>query len=143
MGKYHSFTVSYNGLVNRIIHDITLINEDKSIVVPALWDTGATNSCISHDVVNRLLLLPTGTINNATTSGIVLQKTYNLTFKISEITINDLLVVESEIGLQGIDVLIGMDVIQHGDFSISNFNGRTTLSFRCPSNGIVDFVENS
>jgi len=33
-----------------------------------------------------------------------------------------------------------MDIITKGDFSISNFNGLTTLSFRCPSQEKIDFV---
>lgn len=33
-----------------------------------------------------------------------------------------------------------MDIITYGDFSITNYNGRTTFSFRIPSVNEVDFV---
>jgi hypothetical protein len=33
----------------------------------------------------------------------------------------------------GIDVLIGMDIIGSGDFSVTHHNGNTTFSFCCPS----------
>lgn len=40
----------------------------------------------------------------------------------------------------GSDVLIGMDIISSGDFSITNQNGNTVFSFRVPSCHTVDFV---
>lgn len=39
-------------------------------------------------------------------------------------------VYESE--FMGADIIIGMDIIQTGDFLISNTNGRTTFSFCMP-----------
>mgnify|MGYP003298516742 CR=1 FL=1 len=39
------------------------------------------------------------------------------------------------------DVLIGMDVIRYGDFTISNYNGKTKMSFRIPSIQETDYVE--
>jgi hypothetical protein len=38
-------------------------------------------------------------------------------------------------------VLIGMDIITHGDVSLTNLNGRTVFSFRIPSIAEVDFVD--
>ena len=45
----------------------------------------------------------------------------------------------SKIGAQGIDILIGMDIISKGDFAISNYNGKTQFSFRLPSQQDVDY----
>ena len=42
-----------------------------------------------------------------------------------------------------IDVLIGMDVIKYGDFSITNTNGKTTFSFRTPSIKEIDYLKES
>lgn len=42
----------------------------------------------------------------------------------------------------GIDALIGMDVIGMGDFSITNYQGKTCMSFRLPSLHEIDYVEN-
>ena len=44
-----------------------------------------------------------------------------------------------ETNLSGFDLLIGMDIITKGDFSISNMNGKTTFSFRIPSYKEIDF----
>jgi len=38
--------------------------------------------------------------------------------------------------------LIGMDVITLGDFSITNHNGITCMSFRVPSSHEIDYVKN-
>jgi uncharacterized protein YecA (UPF0149 family) len=43
--------------------------------------------------------------------------------------------------LDGIDVLIGMDIITLGDFSVTNFQGNTCMSFRVPSLHQIDYVE--
>jgi hypothetical protein len=40
----------------------------------------------------------------------------------------------------GVGALIGMDIISKGDFSITNVNGLTCMSFRIPSMVIIDYV---
>lgn len=42
--------------------------------------------------------------------------------------------------LTDFDVLVGMDIITLGDFSLTNKNGETTMSFRIPSCKEVDYV---
>ena len=39
------------------------------------------------------------------------------------------------------DVLIGMDIIAMGDFAITHADGKTVLTFRCPSSKEIDFVK--
>ena len=43
--------------------------------------------------------------------------------------------------LNGIDFLIGMDIITLGDFSVTNLNGKTTFSFRYPSCETINYVK--
>lgn len=38
------------------------------------------------------------------------------------------------------DILIGMNVINFGDFAITNPGGNTQFSFRVPGHGDIDFV---
>ena len=47
---------------------------------------------------------------------------------------------KGDLGLGG-GILIGMDIITRGDFSVSNFQGKTVMSFRCPSCETTDFVK--
>jgi hypothetical protein len=42
---------------------------------------------------------------------------------------------------RGADVLIGMDIIASGDFSVTNCDGFTTFSYRHPSIKHVDYVK--
>ncbi len=46
-----------------------------------------------------------------------------------------------ELVRDSVDVLIGMDVIGLGDFSITNKDGKTTFSFREPSMEEIDYTE--
>jgi hypothetical protein len=56
------------------------------------------------------------------------------------VTIRDVLVSCADLG-DDIDVLIGMDIIRHGDFAITNVNNHTTFSFRTPSMKEIDYVK--
>ena len=38
------------------------------------------------------------------------------------------------------DIIIGMDIISKGDFAVSNLNGKTSFSFRIPSFGTANFL---
>lgn len=61
----------------------------------------------------------------------------------NRVKVVDVPVCDSEIGNQQIDVLIGMDIITCGDFCISNFQGKTVLTYRTPSKQITDYVKES
>ena len=52
----------------------------------------------------------------------------------------ELRVTEGILG-RGVDVLIGMDVINQGDFAVSNKDGKTMFSFRIPSVEHIDFLK--
>ena len=39
------------------------------------------------------------------------------------------------------DVLIGMDIINRGDFAVTNLGGKTMFSFRMPSVEHIDFTQ--
>ena len=43
--------------------------------------------------------------------------------------------------IEGADVLIGMDIIGSGDLAVTNFDDKTTLTFRVPSRECIDFGE--
>ena len=113
---------------------------DKEINVIAQWDTGASITCISHESANSLKLKSVGKANINTPSGSKEVDAFLLDVKLpGRITIKDLRVIDSEIGQQGIGLLIGMDIIGLGDFAVSNYNGKTKFTFRAPSVGHVDF----
>lgn len=104
-----------------------------------VWDTGATNSVITKNVVDALKLKPTGQTEVHTASGTSFANTYLINMYLpSNVFIPNLRVTQGE--LKGIDMLIGMDIITIGDFSITNFNGKTVMSFRFPSCEEIDYI---
>ena len=53
----------------------------------------------------------------------------------------DVVATDSDIGDQGLGMLIGMNVITIGDFSVSNVDKKTVFSFRIPSVKRIDYVK--
>jgi predicted aspartyl protease len=104
-----------------------------------LWDTGASGTVISKDVVDKLDLKPIGKskVFHANGESIVNVYAINL-FLPNQVGFQFVKVTEGV--LSGFDLLIGMDIITTGDFSITNVGGKTTFSFRVPSVKEVDFV---
>ena len=70
-----------------------------------------------------------------------LQNVYKINLSLpNNVLLNDVIVTEVPMISQA-DMLIGMSVINRGDFSVSNYNGKTILSFRIPSLADADYVE--
>jgi len=138
---FHAFTLKHTGLCKQLITEISVEYEGIKFSGRALWDTGATGSCISSNVVKQLSLVSTGKSNMATAAGSKVVDCYLLNFDLpNHVRINDVKVSEPDLANQGIDFLIGMDIILLGDFIISNYGGKTVFSFRFPSKQCVDYV---
>jgi len=146
-----SFTTTNNKIVNVLqntveISQASILNgnaeENKKCQYIATWDTGATNTMISQNVVDKCGLISTGMVRVGTAGGIVEANTY-----IIDLVLPDNMVMKNlnvTCGkLNGTDVLVGMDIIQKGDFAVSNFNNQTKFTFRIPSLESLDFVKNS
>lgn len=138
------FTEKYTERKRKIKNSVIAINSITKLTMPAiaLWDTGATGTCISKDLAQRLRLQPIGMQQIQTPSGKAIVNQYKMHIVLNnEIIIPDVSVIDSEIGNQNIDILIGMDIITLGDFGISNYEDRTQFSFRLPSQEHVDYRE--
>ena len=106
----------------------------------AIWDTGATGSVISQRVVDELGLHPTGFIPVHHAGGCDLSPWYKVNIMLpNNVGFSEIKVTQAK--LTSADVLIGMDIISLGDFSITNVNGKTTFSFRVPSLETIDYVK--
>ena len=114
---------------------------EKTKKYKAIWDTGATNTCITPKVVADLKLFPSGktTISGVTSDEEV--STYFIALGLPNKAGFPTIRVAEGKNIQGADVLIGMDVINCGDFAISNLDGKTSFSFRMPSLERIDFAE--
>lgn len=139
------FTEQYSKRMNKIINSVIAINNITKLTMPAkaLWDTGATGTCISKELVQKLKLQPIGMQRIQTPSGTAIVNQYKMNIMLNkEVIVKNVSVIDSEIGNQNIDILIGMDIITFGDFGISNFEDKTQFSFRVPSQEHVDYREN-
>lgn len=104
----------------------------------ALWDTGASNSAITPKVVAACGLKPVG---------MTVVKTANGERNCETFLVNIVLPNNVEFGQWLVscvetdeEVILGMDVITVGDFSITNQNANTVFSFRIPSLHTLDYV---
>jgi predicted aspartyl protease len=111
-----------------------------TVKVKGLWDTGATGSVITKAVADSIGIQPTGRkiVHHANGSDEV--NTYLVNFVLpGNVVITGVNATEGK--LSGIDILIGMDVISLGDFSITNYKGKTVMSFRVPSCHEIDYIK--
>jgi hypothetical protein len=149
---FQALTIKSSGLATRIITTIGVSEAhnpaSKPSLLPeevqtrALWDTGASGSVISAGVAQSLGLVAVGQVivNHAGGSGP--SPTYVVNLKLpNQVVIAGALVTELAQPSAEFAVIVGMDVISLGDFSITNVRGQTWMSFRTPSCVAIDYVE--
>ena len=118
------------------------VNDCKFSQYNALWDTGATNSVITPKVVKDLNLIPIGMGQSRHAGGVSDVNIYMVTLMLpNNVIIPNVKVSECAEQEGRIDVIIGMDVITLGDFSISGQGDRRMVSFSMPSAFNVDYVQ--
>lgn len=143
MDRYRAFTLKaeQGQRLRAIITDIVVSTENAKAAVKAVWDTGATITCISERIAKELGLAPIGFERINTASGIAMQSQYIVDIVLpNNVGIRGIRV-SSFCGGAGVDALIGMDIITAGDFSITNANGRTVVSYRIPPDVFpIDYV---
>lgn len=147
--RHSAFTVRYTARSLTLVSDVEIFPAFASgSPMPqgrkyrALYDTGATNSAVSPRVVSELNLASTGAMNvgvgggnHATTSHIV-----NIALP-NRVMFQMIQVVKLELPHGDIDVLIGMDILGEGDFSVTHHRRMTTFSFCVPTRREIDFVK--
>lgn len=143
-----SFTVAFDQSVNvlRVNVGITpnavALGSGNGNRWVSLWDTGATRSVITKAVVDALELKPISVGTARTPQGTYDAYLYYIDLYLpNSVYFPKLLVMEGQPA--DCDILIGMDVIGHGDFAVSNYNQQTTFTYRYPSCAKIDFVEHS
>lgn len=145
---------------NNVVNALSVISDkiERQIITPvilknvvngvscstmAIWDTGATGSVVAEDKAAELQLIPTGTKRVSGISGERESNEYflNVTLNNNQISLNINVTDCSRLSPDGsIGMLIGMDIISKGDLYITNFEGKTIMSFRIPSLLGRDFV---
>lgn len=142
----YALTHKHAGLANTIVTPVELKDpfSNSNITTNGIWDTGATDSVITKSAAALLGLKP---IQKAVVNGVhgpreVNVYYINITLNNKSITLNAKVTECEELSMDhGSGMLIGMNIISMGDFSITNFGGNTVMSFRVPSLQVIDYVQ--
>jgi len=106
----------------------------------AIWDTGATNSVITQNVVNSFGLQPITMTLVSGVGGDEMAEVYLVNIYLpNKVLFPHIRVTKGK--LRDADMLIGMDIMNQGDFAVTNRGGITKFSFRVPSEADIDFVQ--
>jgi len=133
--QHFAFKREYPQLSLKLVTEAEIYDVSQSsqiLKVRALWDTGAMLSAITPETAKSLNLIPfdrikVNGINNKSMADLVkisIKLPNTVEVKNTNVTICNL--------VKDIDLLIGMDIIQLGDFSISNGEGKTLFTFAMP-----------
>ncbi len=110
------------------------------IWVNALWDTGATNTCVSDRLAKEQSLIASNVVKIATGNGIIEVSSYTIHLRFPNgLEFKGLEMPEFKYTHDDCDLILGMDIITQGDFAITNQHGRTRFSFRIPSLHSLDY----
>jgi hypothetical protein len=141
--EHRGFFKLYDRLTNKLVSPVAMLpitaTDKKLRTIPvkisALWDTGATMSCIKPELINqfKMSLLPDNYSITASGIGgsvrtdatvISIYLTENLIIEGCPVYITDF--------PGDTDLIIGMDIIGMGDFAVCNVDGKTSFSFAVP-----------
>jgi predicted aspartyl protease len=142
----YCFTTVFHGISRVLYSDVELesaINPNKKIKLRTLWDTGATGSLIRPEIAVKLQLQSLGKVLMSTPTGKdVPSNVYSVNLYLpNHVAVPKVPVAE---GIpNNCDMLIGMDIINLGDFAVTNYQGHTVFSFRMPSMAEIDFLKHS
>jgi hypothetical protein len=135
---HFAFRQEYRDLSFRLITDAELFTASpggpgrKGIRVKALWDTGASGTVITPEASRKLKLVPIDRVRVAGVNNISMADVVEVSIGLpNRVMVEDINVMICDLK-QDIDLLIGMDIILLGDFSISNGGGETLFSFAIP-----------
>jgi len=147
--KPTAFTLRNEQLINTLITPVRVSvahtsdeKQDLSSFVEykALWDTGATYTVITKKIIDRLNLQPITQGVSYHAQGSTIVNIYNIDLVLP----NGILVQKIRVSegiLTGCDMLIGMDIINLGDFALTHKDGKTVFSFQIPATHEYDFVK--
>lgn len=145
--KPMAFTLKATGLLNALITDAKVskyttadkLTTEKTVDVKALWDTGASGSVVTKATAKALGLLPIGKARVIYGGNETDENVYLVCLFLPNFVIIPAKVTECDDKTQ-FGLIIGMDVISQGDFSVTNKNNITKFTFRLPSIADHDFV---
>ena len=146
MPQSFAFTITADGYPNVLLSECDIepagSTQGQRNTFQAIWDTGATHSSITQEVVDKCGLRPIAR-TKVFHAGVSDDPDETDVYFVNIGLPNLVLVREvkvSRLGFAGGDVLIGMNVINMGDFAITHANDQTKFTFQIPPQADIDFV---
>ena len=141
--SFHVFTRTYSGLAKcgHIKTECAVAAEGKAPKIKnlcAIWDTGCRVTTISRELAEKLALKSEKSVSVNTVGGVAKNGQHQISLLLPANLFFQNLTVHSG-SLSGCDVLVGLDIISKGSFSISNTQDETIFSFQIPTEEIIDF----
>jgi hypothetical protein len=133
---YYSFSKNWKAYTNKLITNVSVFQnflDGRVVDIQAIWDTGATQSVMTNHLMENLNFIP---ISSKLVFGVNSKQYVDIVAASIKLP-NEFVIKNKRFYVcdlpPGIDMLIGMDIIQLGDFLISNKSGKTQFSFVIPS----------
>jgi hypothetical protein len=149
----NALTKVYEGIAPNVytsagVCELSLMEGEESVVLDAnsfiwrkaLWDTGATQSCISDRLAENLSLEIVGFVEINSAVGTHSVPAFRANLALPNIFVfHDTELLQFTYTEDDCDLIIGMGIMTQGDLSLTNQFGRTVFSFRIPSSHTLDF----
>jgi hypothetical protein len=125
--------IKHFGYAKKIRSRATIVAPDgKSKVVNAMWDTGASFSLITESVALELQLEETSVMRVRHVAGVVAASAFTASVQLQGGMSLDEHRLVSMPNIHSFDMIIGMDIIVLGNFSLLCKNGNTLFCFQYP-----------
>jgi hypothetical protein len=147
--KSRSFTARCGGgkpysLISAVdvapMDDTRPADERRAVRCNAVWDTGASITCVSRRIACKLSLKLYEKMDVHTGGGLSRNPPCIISLSLPNgIRLDGIVALAMNIDENDFDVIIGLDVIGKGDFAVSGFGGETVFSYRHPPRQAIDF----
>lgn len=140
--KYVTYRNTYSKKNQLIFTNVSVLYEDKRYDCVAFWDTGASGSCVSQKIIDMMKIPQCNEVKVYSHQGGTLKPQYKVILILpNEEFIFDVPVVPGDYSHfkdKEVGVVIGMDIIQTGEFNLDCTNGKMIFTFRQPYDGDED-----
>ena len=134
--KHLTFSYYIDQNNKKIITPVNLFsipyNSSLSVSTEALWDTGASISAITPEIMSTLKVIP---VDKKTIAGIHSTQVVDIVYITIQLP-NNVIKKNIEVAVcnipSNVGMILGMDIIFLGDFALSNGNMQTLFSFATP-----------
>ncbi len=137
---HNVFNIAFDGIARELKSRAAIsdpLTGERLSLDRVIWDTGATSSVINLGIADQLGLIPTGQTIVTTANGEAIANTYVINIDLppldqpQKVRILNINAPEANLG-PSTEMLIGMDVISLGDFTVQNCDGETHFSLCLP-----------